>query len=89
MTKRRFKRTAGKALKVVSIVAGLYLIIVIFGIQPVKEIYNISMQQEGWRAAVKITLQILKLLFGMTYSFFGMVILYRWGQHLVDKNRED
>lgn len=87
MTKRRFKRIAGKVLKVGSIVAGMYLIIVVFGIEPLKKIDNIWMQQEGWRATLKITLQILKMLFGMTYSFFGMLILYRWGQYLIDKNR--
>lgn len=87
MTKRRFKRIAGKVLKVGSIVAGMYLIIVIFGMEPLKKIGDIWLLQEGWRAAVKITLQILKMLFGITYSFFGMLLLYRWGQHLGDKNR--
>ena len=87
MTKRRFKRIAGKVLKVGSIVAGMYLIIVIFGMEPLKKIGDIWLLQEGWRAAVKITLQILKMLFGITYSFFGMLLLYRWGQHLDDKNR--
>ena len=87
MTKRRFKRIAGKVLKVGSILAGMYLIIVIFGIEPLKKIGNICAEQEGWRAGIKVTLQILKLLFGLTYSFFGMLILYRWGQHLIDKNR--
>ena len=87
MTKRRFKRIAGKVLKVGSILAGMYLIIVIFGIEPLKKIGNICAEQEGWRAGIKVTLQILKLLFGMTYSFFFFLLLYRWGQHLIDKNR--
>lgn len=87
MTKRRFKRTMGRVLKVASIVAGLYLIIVIFGIEPVKKIGNIYMQQEGWKAVVKIALQILKLFFGVAYSFFGMLLLYGWGGRLVNENR--
>lgn len=87
MKGRRSKRIIGRVLKVVSVVGGMYLVIVVFGVGPVKKIGDICMEQEGWRAVIKIALQVLKLLFGATYSFFGMLLLYRWGQHLVDRNQ--
>ena len=87
MTKRK-KRILGQIIKVASLIIGIYLIIITFGIKPIIAIGEICRTSIGLESIIKILLQGLKMLFGGGETFLGMVILYRCGVYLVSENKE-
>lgn len=86
---KKLKWATGQIIKVGSIVIGIYLITVVFGFEPLRAIDKILQEESGWTALGKNVLQGLKLMFGITYTLFGMVALYRFGNYLVTKSQKD
>lgn len=86
---KKLKWATGQIIKVGAIVIGIYLITIVFGFEPLIAINKILQEESGWVAFEKSVLQVLKLMFGITYTLFGMVALYRFGNYLVTKSRKD
>lgn len=84
---KRMKWLCGQILRMLSLMGGGYLIIITFGMEPLETMSRICQMEHGWTAAGGTFLQVLKMIFGIGYSFIGMVILYRIGGYLVSRNK--
>lgn len=84
---KRIKWAAGQLIKVAAIIGGLYLVIIVFGWEPLCAIKKIWQTENGWRLLEKTFWQLLKMLFGMGYSFIGMAILCKIGHSITEKNK--
>lgn len=83
--KKRMRMAAGYAIKVISILGGIYLMVITFGMEPLITIEEIWCKENSeWICLGKTFLQLLKMVFGIGYTFLAMVVFYRIGDYLIE-----